>query len=128
MIKRCGLSLLEVVVAISLLSLVVIFVVELLPTNLYAMIRSQGRLTGENLAHSQLQNQLRQPFSQLPVGLTRQLAEVTIESKVYQSVLQVLPAEAEDPARLRLVRITVTWRDKSTSRRSVREQWIHSAN
>ena len=110
--------------AISLLYLVITFVVQLLPTNLYAMIRSQSRLTADNLAQSQLQEQVNRPFSELTIGTSQALPEVQQDSKVYRSQLEVLKADHEDPTRLRLVRVTVRWNDRSSARSLVREQWI----
>lgn len=126
--KRRGVSLLELVVAISLLYLVVTFVLQLLPTNLYFMIRSQSRLVADNLAGSELQTQVHRPFSDLTIGLSQNLPEVTLNSKVYTSQLEVLAAASEDKNHLRLVRITVSWQDRGATRNLVRETWIHASS
>ena len=95
--RRRGLTLLEIVVAISLIYLLVTFVFQLLPSNLYALMRGQSRMTAESLANSQLLSQAHRPFSSLTVGLVQTLPDISRDSKTYHSQLEVLPAGHRRP-------------------------------
>ena len=120
MTARRGLSLMEVVVATSILAMVFMLVANLFPTSFMALRTSGQRMEAESLAASLLEDYRARPFSQLPVGLdVRPQA-----SGSYQPQVQVLAVAGEDPAYLVEVRVEVSWSDKIGSHQTSLSSYV----
>ena len=122
-----GLTLVELIVSISLLALVVMFVLELVPTSMLSLRRSEGRLVGETIAEGELEREASAAFVHLTAGSQKQLPDQTVGSLTYHLKTQTLRAGSENPNRLLTLKVTVTWTEQGTTRTAVRERWASVA-
>ncbi|MFN8611356.1 MAG: hypothetical protein U0931_27675 [Vulcanimicrobiota bacterium] len=115
-----GFTLAENMLAFSLISLVLILLLNLFPSSMATVRRSEQRYQALTLADNMLERQASRPFSKLPVG--------TVEDSQqgdYKIHLEIVKAGDEDPAWLRTARVTVSWTYQSQSKEVTRELRLH---
>ena len=120
-----GFTLAEMAVSLGIVSLLLIFVLNLFPSALVAQKGAEERLQAGSLARSLLEQQLDTPFGQLPVGLRRQLEPVSREGVLYQIRLEVDAGQGVDARFLRVLRVIVRWQSRGQQRIVQRELHQH---
>lgn len=106
---RRGFTLVETAFSLALIGLVLLFVLNLYPSSLFAQHRAEERLTATRIARSLLDEQLVLPFNDLTVGLKRDLPVKKLDGIEYRSQLEVDKTSQADEKYLRVVRLTVRW-------------------
>jgi prepilin-type N-terminal cleavage/methylation domain-containing protein len=103
-----GFSLIEVIMAVTILGLVIMFIFNLYPSSVLAIRHAEHRLRAVNLAQSILEEKRSGPFSALAAATD--LKDVTGDDGViYHPVYEPFIVLGADPNRLRGIRVTVTW-------------------
>lgn len=113
-------TLVENLLAFTLISLVLILLLNLFPSSMATVRKSEQRYTAMTLAGSRLEDQTALPFSKLVVGSSEQS-----QHQDYQIRTQVLAIDGENKAWLKLIRVTVSWKYRDQSRQVVRETRVH---
>jgi Tfp pilus assembly protein PilV len=114
-LKPRGMSLIETVVAITMLALATIVAVASLPATTALSNKGRNRVAAAELAQATLEEHRAKPFSVLPappadVSLGKSLLEGTgIE---FTRKLRVSAVSGYSPQQLRRVTVTVTWRER----------------
>lgn len=119
---RAGFTLLESTVAISLLSIIVLFVLTIVPGSVVSTYNASERVDAENLAQSIIEETRAQSFSALTVGTQAMPSpdtRFTVQREIYS------PAGTDADQTLG-VRVTVDWQSKATSLQIQREVWLSS--
>ncbi len=122
---RKGFTLAEIAVSLGIVSLLLLFVLNLFPSALVAQKGAEERLQAGSLARSLLEQQLDVPFGQLPVGLRRSLPAVNRDGVLYQVQLQVDASQGVDARFLRVLRVMVRWQSRGQQRSLQRELHKH---
>lgn len=127
--RRRGASLVEVIVAVTLLALVGVVVLNLLPTSALAVRQAEHRIAAVQLCQSLLAEAALGPYDALALG-EQVLPPVTLDDQVVlkpvRRVMAVTGPHAEDPAHVRRVRIEVRWTEARNTRTQEvwQEQWV----
>ena len=125
-----GVSLVEVVMAASLLSLVMLFLFNIIPASAIATRGAEHRLAADSLAQSVLDQAASLPFGSLVDGTYDAaspgllgLADQRLEDGTLLVVRATIsPSPGGAPrTRLLLVRVEVTWRERTRNPVLVRE-------
>lgn len=124
--KRSGLTLVETILALSLLSVLLILLLNLFPTSLRAVRQSEQRLLATGLARSLLEEQTARPFASLTPGPLPALPERTLEKTSFQPALEIFQPPDSDPRYLRGIRATVSWLEGGRDNEVVQEVWVSS--
>lgn len=123
--NRAAFTLAETAVSFALLGLLVLFLINLFPSALMAQRVTEQRLQAGSLARSLLEQQLDQPFAELPVGLARDLQSTEMAGIAYHPRLVVTALPDSDPRYLRLLQLTVWWEWRGQRREVVRQLARH---
>jgi prepilin-type N-terminal cleavage/methylation domain-containing protein len=102
--KRRALSLLEMIVALSLAGLVLLFVLDLFPGSLIGLRHSEARTSAAALAQGALETAQAQSYDQLAVGSSTPLPGRTMNGLDYTLTLEVFAVPGNDPQRLKGLR------------------------
>ena len=121
---RRGFSLAETILGFAMISLVVVLVVNLVPSSMATVRTSEQRYRAETLAGSVLEEKSGLPFQQLPVGLVQDMGAQIYDQVAYQIYFQVSSSDG-DPQYLRALRVSVEWNFKRHNRKVVREVLVH---
>jgi prepilin-type N-terminal cleavage/methylation domain-containing protein len=121
-LKR-GLTLIEVIVSLLILSLVLILVLNLFPSSMAAARQGEQIVCADTIASSILDECAGKPYSQLVVGVTY-LEERKFDNVVYRPRIEVLEFVGYDPDNLKGLRATVEWDVRGQTRESVHELWV----
>lgn len=105
-----GFTLVETAVSLALVGLILLFVLNLYPSSLFAQHRAEERLAALRIARSVLDEQMIRPFNQLPVGMTTQVPVRLLDGIEYRCQVQVSGTGQADEKLLRTIRTTVSWR------------------
>lgn len=119
-----GFSLAETVLGFALVSLVVILVINLVPSSMATVRSAEQRYRAETLAGSILEQKSSLPFAQLPIGPEQDLGRQIYDQVPYQLYFQVSSSDG-DPIYLRALRVRVAWSVKNRDRQISRELLIH---
>lgn len=118
--RRRAFALGETLLAFTIISLVLILLLNLFPSSLATVRRSEIRFQALTLADNTLEQQVARPFADLIVATSTQQAVGD-----FQVQTQVLTIAGEDSAWLKNVRVTVRWRDRDQPRQLIRELRVH---
>lgn len=113
-------SMLEVVISAFLFGAVSIVLLNLYPSALLGMARTQARTRAVELARSTLATVRSLPWDELAVGTDKVLETRTVDAVAYKVRLVVLNPPEGSADRLRLVRVIISWDQKSLTR----EAWV----
>ncbi len=124
MIRR-GFTLLETIVTSFIVSMILIFVLNLFPAAMTAVRRSESEVQANLLATSLLEQFRAQTFADLkalPDG------DITIDGTAYRYTTKVGPVTdpASDPKYLKRAMVNVTWKVRQLEHTVKREIWIHA--
>ena len=121
---RRGHSLIEAVLATFLLGLVVVLLLNLLPTSWWSIKKSEFRSQAASIAQSVISRAQAGAFEELQVGTTQTLPTVTrggIDYTVRQTVGTV---GTRPPELLKSLRVTVSWATKDGEKTLTREIYL----
>jgi type II secretory pathway pseudopilin PulG len=119
-----GFSLVETVFAMTVLSLVGLFVLNLFPTASLAVHRAAHELQAEALAQSVLEEMRATPFAAHEPDSSSALPRRTVEGVDYHPVLEVYVPAGEDAQHLKGLRVTVRWEYARKAHIVAHEAWI----
>lgn len=119
-------SLLEVMVSFSLLLLLTVFIVNLFPSSVLAMRRSEARLEGYSLCDSALEIFKNKDFSSLLVGSSTVLPGADWNGVTYASRVEVSAVSGYATSSLKQLKAVVSWEEKGSTRSVHRILWIWS--
>lgn len=119
-----GFSLAETLLGFALISLVVVLVINLIPSSMATVRSSEQRYRAETLAQNVLEERAGLPFSQLAVGLSQDLGSQIYEQVAYQIYFEVAAADG-DPQYLRSLRARVQWNARNRGHEVLRELLVH---
>lgn len=117
-----GVTLIEAILSLALLSVLVIVVLNLFPTSMRAVRQTEERQTATDLACSWLERQAARPFAELTPGPPVELPAQVIDRVEYRPTLEIFRVPDSESKFLRGLRVTVRWRDQTTSG----ELWVTS--
>ena len=117
---RRGYTLVENLMAFTLIALVMILLLNLFPSSMATVKRSEQRYEALTLAGNVLEQQAALPFTKLVPGSV-------VESEVgdFKIRTEVRKIDGEDPSWLKTVRVTVSWTYQEQTREVVRELRVH---
>lgn len=105
-----GLTLVETIVATSLLALVLLALLNLLPASLASMRRAEHQLRAEQIAQEHLEKVRELPFEKLALGPFNPAPAVETAGGVrFTPALEIYALPGSDPNLLRRLRVSVTW-------------------
>jgi len=105
-----GLTLVETIVATSLLALVLLALLNLLPASLASMRRAEHQLRAEQIAQEHLEKVRELPFEKLTLGLLNPAPAAETASGVsFTPAVEIYALPGSDPDLLRRVRVKVSW-------------------
>lgn len=107
-------SVIEVVVAFGLLSVMVAIFFNLIPSSTLATFRAENRLTASNLAQNQLEMLRATSFDELP-SWEGKVETVNRGSTSFTVTTRVLPIDKVNPDELKLLQVQVTWSERGKS-------------
>jgi type II secretory pathway component PulJ len=117
-----GLSLLELIVGLFLLSLLILFIFNLYPTVVFASRQSEDKTRADHVAQTYLNRLRAQPFEQLELGIESERIEVDgVPMDVQVEVRRV--ANSEESV-LKSCLVTVEWESRSGPKKRVHEVWV----
>ena len=119
-----GMSLVEVIVSLSLLSAVLIFVLNLYPISLTTLRRAEFDHEIEARARDLLEFYAVEPALEWPVGSRRNLPDQTVRETTMQAELEVLAYAPCDPQMLVQMRLQLRWEERGQGRRLIRESLV----
>ena len=124
--KTTGLTLAETLLSLTLLTLVMLAVLNLFPS---ALANAKLTRTGW-LARVAAQNEIEalagQPFGALRVG-TRQAQSVTLPDGAVADLVTTVEAAPGHPQRLlKRIRCQVTWKGRATQKSAIEEVYVHA--
>ena len=123
--KQRAFTLVENLLAFTLISLVLILLLNLFPGSMATVRKSEQRYKAITLADAVLEQQAALAFSKLSVPTSQDLDPVDYEQTHYTRHLEILPVTGEDQAWLKLIRVTVSWTYREQSRQVVQELRVH---
>lgn len=118
--KQRAFTLVENLLAFTLISLVLILLLNLFPSSMATVRKSEQRYQALTLADSLVEEQAARPFSKLVVGSHQQS-----DNGEYQIHTEILAIPGENPAWLKNVRVTVSWKYRDQPRQVMREMRLH---
>ncbi len=117
-----GFSVLEALVAGFVLTVILMTVLDLLPASLLAVGRSRHTVVANALARSILEGQRASGFSNF--DHTPALTPVIDDNTTFTPLFEVVDVSAQaNPARVKGIRVTVTWTEHSRLRSVSQELW-----
>ena len=115
-----GFSLAENLLAFSLISFVLILILNLFPSSMATVRRSEQRHQALTLADNILERQAARPFSKLLVGTVEESQQGD-----YKVHLEILAVPDEDQSWLKRARVTVSWAYQGQPKEVIRELRLH---
>ena len=122
---RSGFTLAETAVGMLITGLLLIFILNLFPSALFAQQAAEERIQANSLARSLLEEQVDQSFSALAVGLNRTFDPVTIGGVVHTRRFEVRQSDQASPTYLRVLLVTVDWQSRELTHRLTRTLYKH---
>lgn len=107
-----GATLLEIIPAIGILAVIVLFVGTLYPAGVLSMDKSQRRLEANLLAQSLLEDYRSRAFEELKVGSAVRLQPVQ-GTGLFEPTVTIHPAAGLPPSQLVEIRVHVLWKDRN---------------
>lgn len=110
-----GFSLIEVIVALTLLAVVINLLFNLFPTSILGLRQAEHQIAADSLARSLIETQRAQPFSQMvPLPPTDMDPVPGPGGVVFQPTLEIL--DVGTSGNTREVRVVVSWQVQNKSR------------
>lgn len=106
---RRGLSLLETILALSLVSLVLILVVSLFPDTLLAIRRSEQTVQADQWAQTLLEYEMSRPFDELVAGTVYSPPDRQLGPTVYHGTTRIFSVPDARGDLVKGVNVTVAW-------------------
>lgn len=119
--RRRGLSLVEVIVALALLACVMLFVLNLFPTALTTVHQLEKEEEINSRAHSLLELYSCETW---PVGTVRNLPAFEVQGIPISGELRVEAQPDSDPKMLVRLHLTLNWKDRGRPHQLVRESLV----
>lgn len=110
---RKGLSLLETIISTFLFGMVLLLVMNFVPTSTLSLAQGERRTRAGLLAQSQLNEARARPFGTLESTPLYQQDDMSWQLEV----------RSEKPGRLKALKVTVGWQERGETRRLVGEVW-----
>jgi len=117
---RRGFSLIENLMAFTLIALVLILLLNLFPSSVATVRKSEQRYEALTLAGNLLEQQAARPFSKLVVGTVEES-----EVGAFKVRTEVRKVDGENEAWLKSIRVTVNWTYQEQVREVTRELRVH---
>ena len=124
MVRRRGLTLVEMILAVFLLSEVMMMLFNLYPSSLASVARSDQTVQADLIAQSLLDNAQANPFASLTAGYSQDLPAQTLNGTSYSPHMDVLTVASRDPSLLLSLRVTVSWSVHAILHQTVCETWV----
>lgn len=122
---RRGLSLMEVVLATSVLGLVAMMIFQIYPTSFVAVQAGRHRMEAEGWADSLLEQERGAAFGSLVVGSERYPERLVVgDGTVYTACLRVKSVDGLQTERLVAIEAEVSWKDGTGEHRIVMETYV----
>lgn len=122
--RRRGLTLLELIVCFSVVLLLIIFVLNLFPGSLLALRQSEARLEAQRQAELVLDRVRLARFDTYAVDTTLRLDPRALNGTSFVPVLEARAVAGYDSNSIKLLRVSVSWDDHGTPRRTSVAAWI----
>lgn len=120
--SRRGVSVVETIFALSMITLMIILLMNLHPGILLGVRYSEQTLQAQEIAQSIIEEQLHRPFGSLQTG-SRELPVVNLEGMVYRPILTIMEDPESGSTYLKGIRVKVTWNFRSQEKSLTREIW-----
>lgn len=122
--KPRGMSLVETIIALSVMSLITLLVANLFPAMGFTIKRSEDRLQADNIAISILNLESSRRFEDLRPGPPILLPEQVHDNTRFASQLEIFQAPDTDVTNVIGLRATVSWEERSGPQSVVHEVWV----
>jgi Tfp pilus assembly protein PilV len=106
---RRGLSLLETILALSLVSLVLILVISLFPDTLLAIRRSEQTVQADQWAQTLLEYEMSRPFDELVAGSVYSPPDRQLGATLYHGTTRIFAVPNARGDLIKGVNVTVGW-------------------
>ena len=117
-------SLVEVIVALTMMALITIFVANLFPAINLTIKRNENRLQADTIAASILDHESARPFGELVVGPAIPLVVVEREGTKFSPELEIFEVGGADLSNVIGVRVKIRWQERGGQREVVHENWV----
>lgn len=118
-----GLTLVEIIISLLILSLVFILVLNLFPSSMATARRGEQILQADTIAGSLLDEYAARPFGQLNTG-TENLSPIHEGGVTYNPRIEIGNVAGSDSDHLRSLRAVVEWEIRGQTRRAVHVLWV----
>lgn len=124
--KRQGATLIEVLLAFTLTALMIVLILNLFPTSMATVRKSEQRQVAGTIAESLLERRSQWKFDDLPVGFSEQVSPGAPQQGVeYRAQFEVASVNGEDPKFLRALKATVSWDYQGHTQQITRKLYVH---
>lgn len=123
---RRGLTLMETILATFVASLVILAILQLLPSSALATKKAECKIQACALAISALDGQLARGFTAVAhqQGIDLELPDVESGGVLYHLTVQVVDAPQPRPTLIKVVRCTVEWNFAGQDFSTTQEAWL----
>jgi prepilin-type N-terminal cleavage/methylation domain-containing protein len=111
-IQRGGFSLVELIIATTLLGFLLVVLFSIYPNSIIAVKHAEHRLKAAHLAQSILEQKRAGPFIELDKAITA-LNIPAADQAIYTPAFECYSVPDTDPSKLKKVRVVVFWREKN---------------
>ncbi|MBN9417966.1 MAG: hypothetical protein J0I12_21135 [Candidatus Eremiobacteraeota bacterium] len=123
---RQGLTLMETILATFVVSMVILAILQMLPSSALATKKAECKIQACSLAVSALDAQLARGFTAVAhqQGLDLELPDVSSGGVVYHLTVRVLDTPQPRPTLVKVVRCTVEWNFGGQDFSTTQEAWL----
>lgn len=121
--RQPGFQLIEVIIAGLIFFLVSFFVLNLLPTSQWAVVKAETKMTAESLAYSTLETLRSGSFDNLTMGPHPPVSS-TENGTSFETSFEVSGVAGSNDDLLRDVVVTVTWTEREVTRQVTARSYI----
>jgi Tfp pilus assembly protein PilV len=124
--RQRGLTIAETLVSLTVLSLLMIAVVNLIPSSLTVVRMTRTGWLAHAAAQDKIENLAGTPFPSLQVGLNEE-SDVTLSNgEVVHLVTTVTTLAGHDAKRLKRIACEATWKGRATKKKALHELYVHA--
>ena len=122
--KKLGLTLMETVISLFLVSMVLVLVLNLFPSALAASHRAEQGLQADLLAQTLLNEQQSLAFDRLVIGPPVPLPDQSSDGVTYHRSLEIFKVPSSNESFLKGIRATIWWTSQHGDHRLIQEVWM----
>lgn len=123
-LKKRGMSLVEAIIALTVMALVTTLVANLLPSLGFTIKRSENRYQADTLAVSILSHQAARPFDDLTPTPYTPYSTQKWDGTSFDSEIEIFEVPGTDAENVMGLRVRIRWEERGGRREVVHERWV----